>query len=245
MSGRYFQFHLRRPLAFASGAAELDIELCLGHGQWLALQGPSGAGKTSLLRLLAGLESPESGHVAVDGEIWLDTARKLSLPTRRRQIGVVFQEHALFPHMTARQQLEFAYRRGTPRTLASELLALVGLTGLAERYPSALSGGQKQRLALARALAGSPRVLLLDEPLSALDPELRHSMQALLRRIRDEQRVDYAILVTHDIDEADHLADRIVRLQLGRVVSDDPKTASISASHWTTKESSCPAAAFF
>jgi molybdate transport system ATP-binding protein len=242
-----FSFSLRKPLAFAAGESLLDIRLSLPAGQWLALQGPSGAGKTTLLRLLAGLDTPADGSIRLGDEIWLDTAMGRQLPTSRRRIGLVFQEHALFPHMNARRQIDFARRPDQPAPPTDELLALVGLEQLAERYPSALSGGQKQRLALARTLASSPRVLLLDEPLSALDPELRRAMQALLQRIRQAGLVDCAILVTHDLAEAHQLADRIVRLQRGRIHADRPASSfTLNSPTPVLKESSCfsPAACF-
>lgn len=241
-----FSFSLRKPLAFAGGESMLDIRLNLPAGQWLALQGASGAGKTSLLRLLAGLETPSAGHIRLGDAVWLDSERGLSLPTCQRQIGLVFQEHALFPHMSARRQLDFARRPGQPAPSTDELLALVGLDQLAERYPAALSGGQKQRLALARTLASAPRVLLLDEPLSALDPALRRSMQALLQQIRDSRLVDCAILVTHDLGEARHLADRIVRVHNGRIHGDRLNHPSIHPPLPFPLESPCtlPAACF-
>jgi len=242
-----FSFSLRKPLAFAAGESLLDIQLSLSSGQWLALQGPSGAGKTTLLRLLAGLDCPSAGHIRLGDEVWLDTETGQQVPTCQRQIGLVFQEHALFPHMNARRQIDFARRPSQPAPPTDELLALVGLEQLAERYPSELSGGQKQRLALARTLASSPRVLLLDEPLSALDPELRRAMQALLQRIRESGLVDCAILVTHDLAEARQLADRIVRLHHGRIHADRPAGATfLRLPLPSTKEPSCyPSAACF
>lgn len=239
-----FSFSLRKPLAFAAGESLLDIRLSLTSGQWLALQGSSGAGKTTLLRLLAGLDSPSVGHIRFGDEVWLNTETNQQVPTCQRQIGLVFQEHALFPHMNARRQIDFARRPDKPAPSTEELLALVGLEQLADRYPSELSGGQKQRLALARTLASSPRVLLLDEPLSALDPELRRAMQALLQRIREAGLVDCAILVTHDLAEAQQLADRIVRIQHGRIHADRPAGASfLRLSLPLTKEPSCHSSA--
>lgn len=226
MSGKHFQFHLRRTLAFASGLGEFDISLDLPQGAWLAVQGPSGAGKTSLLRLLAGLDTAEEGFIRIDDQVWFDSSRGLNIPTRQRRIGFVFQEHALFPHMTARQQLAFARRPGGDSPSTPELLALVGLDKLADRYPSALSGGQKQRLALARALASSPRVLLLDEPLSALDQAMREAMRGLLKDIREAGLVDYALLVTHDVHEADALASRIVSFDSGHLQASQPAPSS-------------------
>jgi len=221
---RRLQFRLRKPLSFASGDAWLDVSLHLPPGQWLALQGPSGAGKTTVLRLLAGLDEASEGLIRVDDEIWLDSGSGRRLPTRLRRAGFVFQELGLFPHMSARRQVDFARRPDGNALPTGQLLELVGLDKLAERYPAELSGGQKQRLALARTLASAPRLLLLDEPLSALDPALRRAMQNLLCEIRASALVDYAILVSHDLDEASQLAERIVRLHRGMVCADTPAT---------------------
>ena len=218
------EFDLDKQLDFSTGSSRLAVTLNIEHGQWVALLGPSGAGKTTLLRLLAGLTTADAGHIRFNGTPWLDSTRNFSLPTRNRGIGFVFQDLGLFPHMTARQNVAFAH---APRASATvdEFLELVGLEGLAGRYPAQLSGGQQQRLALARTLASAPSILLLDEPLAALDLALRLEMQSLLLDIRRRRLVDYAILVTHDTDEALLLADRIVRMECGNIVSDNPNPA--------------------
>ena len=222
-SARHLEFHLQRNLNFSDGIAVLDIALKIPRGQWLALLGPSGAGKTTILRLLAGLTAADAGHIRMEQETWLDVGQGHNTPTRLRRCGFVFQDHALFPHMTVRRNVLFARPRGADPGLVDELLDLVGLTDLADRYPVQLSGGQQQRLALARALASSPRILLLDEPLSALDASLRREMQDLLLKIRASEMVDYAVLVTHDPDEAERLVDRTIRLERGRIVADDSR----------------------
>jgi molybdate transport system ATP-binding protein len=226
-TSRHLELQLRKRLTFSDGLATLDVALRLPRGQWLALLGPSGAGKTTLIRLLAGLTTADAGYIRMEQETWLDVARRYNMPTRLRRCGVIFQDHALFPHMTVRQNVVFARPKGAGPEMADELLALVGLSELSARYPIQLSGGQQQRLALARALASSPRILLLDEPLSALDPVLRREMQDLLLKIKNSALVDYAVLVTHDADEAGRLVDRSVRLARGRIVadSDEPSTA--------------------
>lgn len=216
---------LRKALAFAAGPGELDLELALPAGQWLALLGPSGAGKTSLLRLVAGLERPDDGRIESAGALWFDAALSYHKPTRLRRVGFVFQDHALFPHMSVHGNLAFAQPRGADPRRVDELLALVGLEGLAARHPAQLSGGQQQRLALARALAAEPRLLLLDEPLSALDAPLRREMQALLLQVRGLGLVHGALLVTHEPAEAVRLADRVLRLEQGRVVADETPAA--------------------
>ena len=224
------RLQVRKHLHFAQGDACLDVALDVPQGQWLALLGPSGSGKTSLLRLLTGLSTPDAGFIQAGEQTWFDASAKRSLPTRLRRIGFVFQDHALFPHMDVQRQLAFAAPRGSKSQRLAELLELVGLQGLAGRFPAQLSGGQQQRLALARALASQPRVLLLDEPLSALDTELRADMQALLLLVQHSGVVDCALLVTHDRAEAQRLASRVVRLEQGRIVSDSlPRAVPVAA----------------
>ncbi len=213
------EFDLQKRLDFATGSSLLALTLSVEPGQWIALLGPSGAGKTTLLRLLAGLTTADAGHIRFKGQPWLDCTRNFSLPTRLRGIGFVFQDLGLFPHMTARQNVAFAHN-ARARASIDDFLELVGLSGLAERYPAQLSGGQQQRLALARTLASAPSILLLDEPLVALDPALRLDMQTLLLDIRQRALVDHALLVTHDAEEALLLANRIVRMERGQIVSD-------------------------
>ncbi len=227
-TARHLEFQLRKRLNFSDGVATLDVALRVPRGQWLALRGPSGAGKTTLMRLLAGLTVADAGHIRIEQEIWLDVARQHNTPTRLRRCGVVFQDHALFPHMTVRQNVLLARPKGAGPEMADELLALVGLADLAARYPAHLSGGQQQRLALARALASAPRILLLDEPLSALDADLRREMQDLLLKIRASEWVDYAVLVTHDAGEAERLVDRTVRLARGQVVEDHCEASAMA-----------------
>jgi molybdate transport system ATP-binding protein len=202
------------------GALRVDVELAVADGEVLAVLGPNGAGKTTLLRVLSGLLAPEGGRVEVDSEVWDDGARHL--PAHRRSIGMVFQDHLLFPHLSITENVAFGLRsRGTARAAArasaADWLDRVGLSGLGQRRPGELSGGQAQRAALARALAGDPRVLLLDEPLSALDARTRLTVRAELRR----HLADYAgsaVLVTHDAVDAMALAGRVVVVEEGRVV---------------------------
>ena len=185
----------------------------------MGLLGPSGSGKTTLLRIIAGLEHPDQGAVYLDG---VDTTRQ---PTQRRRVGFVFQHYALFNHLTIFENIAFGLRvrprRERPpersiRDRVGELLALVQLDGLAERYPSQLSGGQRQRVALARALAVEPKVLLLDEPFGALDARVRKDLRRWLRRLHDELHVT-SVFVTHDQEEALELSDRVVVMNNGRI----------------------------
>jgi sulfate transport system ATP-binding protein len=196
-----------------------DISLKFPDGQLTALLGPSGCGKTTLLRIIAGLEYPDSGQVLLDGKDASDRH------VRERQVGFVFQHYALFRHMTVFENVAFGLRvkprRERPseqqiRDKVTQLLDLVQLDWIADRYPPQLSGGQRQRIALARALAVEPRVLLLDEPFGALDAKVRKELRRWLRRLHDELHVS-SIFVTHDQDEALEVADQVVVMNKGRV----------------------------
>jgi sulfate transport system ATP-binding protein len=200
---------------FGDFAALQDVSVSVADGSLTALLGPSGSGKSTLLRVIAGLEEPDSGTVVIGGE---DVTH---VPARRRGLGFVFQHYAAFRHMTVRDNVGFALSiRRRPkaeiRGRVDELLKLVGLGGLHDRYPDQLSGGQRQRMALARALAVEPRVLLLDEPFGALDAGVRAELRAWLRRLHDDVGVT-TILVTHDQEEALEVSDRIVVMREGRI----------------------------
>jgi molybdate transport system ATP-binding protein len=189
----------------------LDLELEL-DGQTVALVGPSGVGKSTLLRAVAGLLRPEQGRIALGREVWLDRATGIDLPPERRSVGLVFQEYALFPHLTVRQNVAFG---GKER--AEELLERFGISSLARARPGSLSGGERQRVALARALARSPAVLLLDEPLSALDAHTRATVRGELAELLRELALP-TLLVTHDFEDAVALSDRVGVLVDGRVL---------------------------
>jgi molybdate transport system ATP-binding protein len=204
----------------ALGALELDVALEVAPAECLALVGPSGAGKTSVLRIVAGLMRPDSGWVRCDGEPWLDTERGVSLAPDRRRVGFLFQDYALFPNLCAWRNVAYGMDRvprAQRRVRALELLERFGMAALAEARPRTLSGGERQRVSLARALAREPRALLLDEPLSALDARTRalasRELAALLRAAGVP-----AILVTHDFEEAALLADRVAVIDGGRIV---------------------------
>ena len=200
---------------FGEFVAVEDVSMSVPTGSLTALLGPSGSGKSTLLRVISGLEQPDDGRVVIEGN---DVT---GLPPQRRGIGFVFQHYAAFKHMTVRRNVAFGLEiRRRPRTEISkrvdELLELVQLTGLAKRYPAQLSGGQRQRMALARALAVEPTVLLLDEPFGALDARVRKELRAWLRRLHEEVHVT-TIFVTHDQEEAMEIADQIVLMNQGRV----------------------------
>jgi sulfate/thiosulfate transport system ATP-binding protein len=200
---------------FGTFTALDDVCLRVGDGALTALLGPSGSGKSTLLRIIAGLEAPESGSVSIGDE------EVTSSPARTRGVGFVFQHYAPFKHMTVADNVAFGLKvRRRPkaeiRARVAELLALVRLDGLAERYPSQLSGGQQQRMALARALAPAPKVLLLDEPFGALDAQVRAELREWLRRLHEEIHVT-TIFVTHDQEEAMEVAEQIVVMNAGRI----------------------------
>lgn len=194
-------------------AALQEVSFSLPAGSFTALVGPSGAGKTTLLRLIAGLEEPDAG------QLWLDGREATRMPPHRRGIGMVFQDLALFPHMTVRQNVEFACP-GQPER-ATELLALAGWEGRPEAFPSQLSGGQRQRVALARALAGRPRLLLLDEPFLNLDPPARRRLLAELGRVKLALGLT-VLYVTHHLQDALMLADQLLFLSDGQVELQGP-----------------------
>jgi molybdate transport system ATP-binding protein len=197
------------------GLRAFDLELTLAVGdETLALVGPSGAGKSTLLRAVAGLERPDRGRIALDGEVWLDTDRGVDVPPERRSVGLVFQEYALFPHLSVRRNVAFG---GASTAEVDELLERFGIAALAAARPDAISGGERQRVALARALARRPRVLLLDEPLSALDAHTRSAVRGELRGLLAGLGLP-VVLVTHDFEDAATLADRVGVLVEGRIL---------------------------
>jgi sulfate transport system ATP-binding protein len=200
-----------------------DVSLSVPDGSLTALLGPSGGGKSTLLRVIAGLEAPDSGEILFSGE------SVTRVPAQERGVGFVFQHYAAFKHMTVRENIAFGLRirkrpKAEVRARVDELLALVHLGGWADRYPAQLSGGQRQRMALARALAVQPRVLLLDEPFGALDATVRKELRDWLRRLHDEVHVT-TIFVTHDQEEALEVAQQVAVINAGRIEQTDTPDA--------------------
>ncbi len=215
--------------AFGKRMVLRDVSLNVSAGERLVIIGPSGCGKSTLLRLIAGLLTPDSGTIRIDEALVADGGH-IRVPPERRGIGMVFQDLALWPHLDVRGNIEFGLKaQGLPRVerqrRIAELLALVGLKALADRRPAELSGGQRQRVALARALATHPRLLLLDEPLSSLDPELNQRLRAEIPHL--QQRLGFTLIhVTHNREEARAIATRTVAMRDGQIeaTEDDEPT---------------------
>jgi molybdate transport system ATP-binding protein len=211
---------LRAELAHAVGNIELEVQFDVAAGRCLALAGPSGAGKSTVLRLLAGTLRPDRGRITHADQVWVDTSRGVWLAPEQRRCGFVFQDYALFPHLSAWRNVAYGLRgtpRGERRTAALALLERFGLERLADAHPSTLSGGERQRVALARALAPNPAVLLLDEPLSALDSRTRAGAARELSSILRSVEIP-AVLVTHEFGEAALLGDEVGVIDGGTII---------------------------
>jgi molybdate transport system ATP-binding protein len=213
------ELRVKHTLTSADGADMLDISLQIAAQQTACLSGASGAGKTTLLRIMAGLITPQHGFLRVGDQIWLDTERGICLSPQQRRVGLVFQDYALFPHLTVQANIAYALKTAQP-DLVQYLLTLTGLQALAQRKPAQLSGGQQQRVALARALAriwGQPgSVLLLDEPLSALDAAMRSQLQTALQQAMQHSACT-SLLVSHDMAEIFRLCQQVFVLEHGRI----------------------------
>lgn len=211
------QILIQKQLSFSDSSAPLDVQLNIEKGNFVTLYGKSGAGKTSILRMLAGLMKPDNGQIKISDATWFDSGKKIDLSPQQRNIGFVFQDYALFPNMTVQQNLEFALRKGQNKQIIDELIEVVELNNLRNRKPKTLSGGQQQRVALARALVQQPKLLLLDEPLSALDSSMRTKLQEFLLEVHQRYNLT-TILVSHDEAEVARLSDTIVVLEQGKVI---------------------------
>ncbi len=195
---------------------DLDISFSCSSGRLIALVGPSGAGKTTIIRLIAGLERPDEGLIVCNNTIWSDTGKGIWLPPQGRKLGYVFQEYSLFPHLTVEKNIAFA---GVDESVVENLMELFGIRHLRRRRPHQLSGGERQRVALAQALARKPGVLLLDEPFSALDVATRMKLRNDLKSLKNQLSIP-VVLVTHDLYEARFLADDILPIEQGKTAPD-------------------------
>ncbi|MDE2027990.1 MAG: ATP-binding cassette domain-containing protein [Candidatus Omnitrophica bacterium] len=206
---------LKRQMQTSRGPEWIDLDLSMASGGFVSLFGKSGAGKTTVLRMLAGLIPPQEGRIEVDGDVWFDSGRKINKPIQQRKVGFVFQDNCLFPHMTVRENLAYACLPGHHDGI-QEWIGLMGLSGLEGRKPHQLSGGQKQRAALARALVGRPRMLLLDEPFSNLDRQARLELQDEIMRVYRKTRITM-VLVSHDLWETFRMSEMIFVIDRGRI----------------------------
>ena len=209
--------NIKKHLHGTRGDMSLDVKIKIKQGDFIALTGVSGSGKTTLLRVIAGLETIDEGRIAVHNQVWADSSnKKLFTPIQKRNIGYLFQDYALFPNMTVLKNLTFVKN---DIKLAYKLLDMVNLRELENRMPSSLSGGQKQRIALCRALMNQPKLLLLDEPLSALDLSMRKKLQEDIKRFHDEFDMT-TIMVSHDPSEIYKLSSRVLLLEDGQIIKD-------------------------
>ncbi|EAJ2132569.1 sulfate/molybdate ABC transporter ATP-binding protein, partial [Campylobacter coli] len=222
---------IKLPINTAKDKKQLELNTCLKANEITAIFGESGAGKTTLLKIIAGLIKPEFGRIEVGDELWFDTQKNVNLAIQKRKIGFVFQDYALFPNMSVKENISYA---ATSKQKAEELLSLMNLENLAKIYPKNLSGGQAQRVALARALAREPQILLLDEPLSALDFKMRSFLQDELVKILQHFKIT-TLLVSHDLAEIYKLSHRILELSDGKIIKDARTNEFFTSSNLSAK----------
>ena len=228
------QARIKKQLHGVNGEFYLDVNLNVAQGEFIALFGPSGVGKTTLLRCLAGLEQAERANIKVKGQVWLDTALRINLEPQLRRVGYMFQDYALFPNMTVRSNLEFSIRKGSNKQRVQELIDMMNLGELQHHKPEALSGGQKQRVALARAIASEPSILLLDEPFSALDAEMRSHLHDEVLRLQRSLGIT-TIIVSHNVGEVYKLASRVLMMEEGRILQQGTPAEVFSAGQTSGK----------
>jgi len=235
VSDKLLDISIRHSLRTASGILPMDIVFSARKGSITAITGPSGAGKTTLLRQIGGLINPDSGEIRFGNDIWLNTSVKFSLSPQHRSIGFVFQDYALFPHLTVRENLLFALGKSLDKKIIDDLLTAVELTQLSERKPHQLSGGQQQRVALARALVRKPELLLLDEPLAALDHTMRRGLQEYLLNL--QQQHDFTmIIVTHDLGEIFRMAHQVIVIENGQIINQGTPSEVYLPKHQTDEQ---------
>lgn len=211
----------KKSLTAGTGPMRLDIDVEIKETGISTLFGPSGVGKTTVLRMIAGLTNPDEGFIQVNGDVWFDSSRKINKPVQERQIGFVFQDYNLFPNMTVRENLQYALKNKKASSLIDEFLEMAALTELADRKPLHLSGGQKQRVALVRTLLNKPQLFLLDEPFSALDLDMRIRLQDEFLSISNRFEIP-TIFVSHDISEVFKLSRRVFVMKDGKIVRSGP-----------------------
>ncbi|NLP57363.1 sulfate/molybdate ABC transporter ATP-binding protein [Lutibacter sp. B1] len=208
---------IHKKLKAATGEMLLDINTTIEQGSLVTLYGKSGVGKTTILRILSGLLKPEKGKIIVNGTTWLDTEKGINLKPQKRKVGFVFQDYALFPNMTVKENLQYALNKGENSKIVDNLIQIIELDELQNRKPETLSGGQKQRVALARALVQKPSILMLDEPLSALDSEIRFKLQQYIIKVHKEFKLT-TILISHDVSEIIRMSDTLFEIEHGKII---------------------------
>jgi len=211
------RLEVKKRLHGTSGDFVLEVKLEVKEGDFLVVFGPSGSGKTTLLRMIAGLEKPDEGYIEVKGKVWFDSQKGINLPPQKRDVGFVFQDYALFPNMSVFENIAFGMKR-KDKDKIMELLRMAGMEHLAHRNPTSLSGGQKQRVALLRALAREPSILLLDEPLSALDYQMAQVLREEIKNFHKNYGIT-TIMVSHNKEDAFKLANQVVYLLEGKVLA--------------------------
>lgn len=216
------KINIKKTLNTADGKIVLEVNKEIQKEDFITLFGKSGSGKTTLLRIIAGLETPDEGQIIVDDKVWFDSNKKINLPPQKREVGFVFQDYALFPNMSVRKNLEFALKDSDTKKI-DEILEIMELQNLSHMMPQNLSGGQKQRAALARAIMSNPKILLLDEPLSALDNVMRQKLQDELLEVHQKFKIT-SILVSHDVSEVFKLSNRVLKISQGVIEADATPT---------------------
>jgi molybdate transport system ATP-binding protein len=209
---------ITKAMLTSEGKTNLEIDTVISNNELLCLFGHSGAGKTTLLRILAGLTKPDKGRIVFNDTVWFESEKKINLPPQERNVGYMFQDYALFPNMTVEKNISFGQKEKNKEEV-DKLIELFDLQILKNQHPAKLSGGQKQRVALARALAAKPNMLLLDEPLSALDFEMRLALQHEIRKAHELLNT-VTVMVSHDLQEVFHLASSVIMLKNGTVIKE-------------------------
>ena len=213
------EIDIKKKLSSSDGEMMLSLNQSIEKGEFIGLYGPSGAGKTSTLEMIAGLMKPDEGYIKVNGKYWYQQKAARQFPMQERNIAYMFQDYALFPNMSIEENITFAAANKANKQFTKELMSTMGLTELANKKPATLSGGQKQRVALARALAQQPDILLLDEPLSALDTKVRLELQDYLSKYHKSLGLT-TIMISHDISELVKLTDHVLQLDKGQVIKE-------------------------
>lgn len=227
-------FSAHKLLQTSEGKLPLDVSFKLNKGDFLAIYGNSGAGKTTILRVLAGLTDTTNAQIEVGDEVWQNSQKKIYQSIQKRSIGFVFQDFALFPNLTVKENLTFALQKNDSSKIVDELLEMMEIQGLQNSKPQHLSGGQKQRVALARAIVRKPKILLLDEPLSALDDSMRLKLQDFILKIHQHYQLT-TILVSHHLPEIFKLANKVIVLDKGKIINEGTPTTVFATNQLSSK----------